>query len=49
MDFNGSYPRKPSVHERLLNNETKSVRPFYRKTESKFGGDKPVLTFDHIK
>lgn len=49
MDYSGEYPRKPSVHERLLNNETKSVRPFYRRTANTFGGDKPILSFDHLK
>ena len=48
MDYSGDY-KKPSVHERLLNNETKSLRPFNRRADNRFGNNKPIMSFDHLK
>ena len=45
MDYSGEY-KKPTVHERLLNNEK---RPYNRRTENRFQSSKPLLTFDHMK
>ena len=34
--------RKQSVHERLLNNETKSLRPYIRKAEQVSASNQPM-------
>jgi len=53
MEYSGTdYRRKQSVHERLLNNETNSTRPFNRRSEYQMHGGgtgKPILSFDHVK
>ena len=41
--------RKPSVHERLMNYETKSLRPFYRRTDPVISEHRPALQLDHVK
>ena len=41
-----SEQRKPSVHERLLNYESKSLRPYYRRTESQI---QPRLDLEGVK
>lgn len=44
-----SEQRKPAVHERLLNLETKSMRPFYRKHNGGQANAANSLQLEHIK
>jgi len=48
MDYtNISEQRRPTVHERLMNKESKSFRPFYRRVETT--GEHPTLFLEGVK